>query len=149
MIVHDADIAPNIEDEESSREVELTPLPRQNFESYLIVPEILADLLKQYGAEDMQEHSEESLAEWIRENNNGRDYDDPDWLREVDGAKFLDKLFNCKGGISYNDKKVAYGVEITKRILERDESAAHFQEIVDILKPLLNPDQSEDEPAQT
>ena len=141
------------ESEHSNIHVSMRPLirylPRKDYESYLIAPSILADILRRDGAGGMKEHSEESLAKWIRENNNGRDYDDPDWLREVDGAKFLDKLFNCKGGISYNDKKVAYGVEITKRILERDESAAHFQEIVDILKPLLDPDQSEDKPART
>ncbi len=113
-------------------------LPRQNYESYLIAPEILADILNSYSADGYDKNqTADTIKAWIRANYE-RDYDDEEWLKSVDGAKLLDCMFNKLAGISYENNKVAYGEAITRRILERDDSADHFKEIVDILAPLLD-----------
>lgn len=124
-------------------------LRRQNYESYLIVPEILADILNRDSAEDKEKNNtEDSVKQWIFEKE-GKDYNDSEWLETVNGKMFLVTLFNDMAGISYRDYEVDYGVEITKRILERDGSADHFKEIVDILEPLLHPNQQPADSPQT
>ena len=110
-------------------------LPRQNYECYLIEPTILAEILNRDGVEEKRGHSPETVSDWIRQNNEGYDYDDSEWLATVDGKNFLNKVFDCLGGISYKDHTAAYGGEITKRILE--ECPNHFQEIVDLIKSIL------------
>ena len=110
-------------------------LPRQNYESYLIVPEILADILNRDAADDKcNDHTLDSVAGWIRDKE-GFDFDDPEWLETVNGKTFLGTLFNDLAGISYRDREVAYGEEITKRILESDPD--HFSEIVDLIQSVL------------
>ncbi len=113
-------------------------LPRQNYESYLIAPEILADILNRDAADDKsKDHTADSVKQWIRKKE-GKEYDDLEWLATVDGKNFLNKLFNCLGGISYKDHTAAYGEEITSRILA--DNPNHFQEIVDLIKRILNRD---------
>ena len=113
-------------------------LQRQNYESYLIAPDILAEILNRDASEDKcNDHTADSIATWIREKE-GRDYNADDWLKTVDGANLLDCMFNDLAGISYKDNKVAYGEEITKRILESDSD--HFSDIVKLINCILSDD---------
>ncbi len=110
-------------------------LPRQNYESYLIVPEYLAVILNRDAAEDKaKDQTAKSVESWICEQE-GADFDDLDWLKSVDGAKLLDRLFQDLAGISYKGNKVQYGEEITKRILA--DNPSHFHEIVKLIKCIL------------
>lgn len=110
-------------------------LPRQNYESYLIYSEILADILNRDAADDKsKDHTADSVRQWIRDNE-GKEFDDAEWLKSVDGAKLLSAMFQDLAGISYKGNKAQYGEEITKRILE--ECPNHFQEIVDLIKSIL------------
>lgn len=113
-------------------------LPRENYESYLIVPGILAEILNRDAADDRpKDHTADSVKQWIHDNE-GKEYDDLQWLKSVDGAKLLSRIFKDLAGISYKDNKVRYGEEITKRILA--DNPGHFQEIVDLFKCILNKD---------
>ena len=111
-------------------------LPRQNYESYLIFPEILANILNCDAADDKRkDHTAASVKQWIRDIE-GKESNDAEWLQSVDGAKLLNKMFQELAGISYDNYKADYGKEITKRILE--ECPNHFQEIVDLIKCILD-----------
>lgn len=113
-------------------------LPRQNFESYFIVPDILADILNRDAAEGKpKDQSADSVHQWIREKE-GKEYHDLNWLKSVDGAKLLNTMFQDLAGISYNGNKAQYGKEITRRILTGNSN--HFQEIVDLIKCILDKD---------
>lgn len=113
-------------------------LPRQNYESYLIVPDILADILNRDAADDkVSDHTGASVEDWIREKHK-REYDDLEWLKSVDGAKLLNNMFQDLAGISYKGNKAQYGEEITKLILASKPS--HFHEIVDLIKSILPDD---------
>ena len=113
-------------------------LLRQNYESYLIVPEILAEILNRDASDDKRkDHTADSVATWIRKRE-GRDFDDEEWLKSVDGANLLNCMFDKLAGISYEDNKVVFGEEITKRILESDPD--HFSEIVDLIQSVLPKD---------
>ena len=110
-------------------------LPRQNYESYLIAPDILADILNRDAADGKpKDHTADSVTQWIRVKE-GKEYDDPQWLKSVDGAKLLNTMFQDLAGISYNGNKAQYGEEITRHILAADPN--HFQEIVCLIKSIL------------
>ena len=110
-------------------------LSRQNYESYLIVPDILADILNRDAADDKpKDHTADSVKQWIRDKES-KEYDDPESLKSVDGAKLLDSMFQDLAGVSYENHKAAYGEEITKHILANEPN--HFQEIVDLIKSIL------------
>ena len=110
-------------------------LPRQNYESYLIAPAILADILNRDAADDKpKDHTADSVKKWIRDKES-KDYDDPEWLESVDGAKLLNTMFQDLAGISYKGNKAQYGEDITRRILESNKD--HFHEIVDLIKGIL------------
>ena len=110
-------------------------LPRQNFESYLIDPASIAEVLQRDVAEDKQEHCVESVKKWIRDRYDGVECDDLEWLKQVHGADLLDNLFKDLGGISYKDYKAAYGEELTKRILRKHHD--HFSDIVNLIKRMI------------
>ena len=133
--IFDADMEEKLESIRAEIGKSIKLLTRQNYESYLIVPAILAEILNRDAAEGMtKDHTADSVATWIREKE-GRDSNDDDWLKAVDGATLLDCMFNDLAGISYKDSKVAYGEEITRSILESDP--AHFCEIVELIKSVL------------
>lgn len=114
-------------------------LPRQNFESYLIYPEILADILNRDAADDKPKgHTTDTVKQWIRKQES-KEFADLVWLKSVDGAMLLNKMFQDLAGISYKGNKVRYGEEITRRILEKNKD--HFQEIVELIKKILAKDQ--------
>ena len=114
-------------------------LPRQNYENYLLdYPDIIAEELK-IGAD--------SVTTWIRENslksrfyNNGVVPDDEgEWLSEINGAKFIEALFDTLSNGDFKFNKVKHGEALTRRIL--DEHPSHFKEIVDLLTEILQDDE--------
>ena len=69
-------------------------LPRINYESFLIDPITIAQLLKKYGVEGKRDHTPDSIKQWIFENNGGHQFDSIDWLHTVNGAAFCRSCFS-------------------------------------------------------
>lgn len=136
MCVADGDKAKDLVNANTNRDVQLKTLSRQNFESYFLdFPAILETVLKENAAEGSPIHEGKYVREWMIENNGGHELDDEAWLKNADGANFIHSMFNCLGNIDYKRNKPVYGEEITRRILT--ENPDHFQEIVDLIKDIL------------
>ena len=130
-------------------------LPRQTYENYLLeFPSLIAGLLNEKHEGKSQPYTESQIQKWISDNcrkdkyyRGDAKYDPSTWTRNIDGARFISAMFQELTGKQRPYNKAKFGPILTKRILAK--APDHFQEIVDILKPLLDPDQSEDKPART
>ena len=143
MILHDGDVEPRFKQSDSTRQVEVRALPRQNYESYLIEhPAILAEVLSDDDGDEPQKYGEVQVADWIKCNRSDSKYyakcaefSEESWLYDINGAKFLQNLFACISNHTRVYDKVDDGEEITKRILKSDPN--HFSEIVDLIQSVL------------
>ena len=134
--VFDGDMKPKLKKLEHEFNKTIYFLRRQNFESYFLeFPNLLEEVLKRESAEESDIRMGKTVSEWMTMNNGKGATGDTEWLESVDGAKYLDKMFNSLGVISYKSNKVKYGREITERILEHKPD--HFREIVDLINGIL------------
>ena len=119
---------------QSSSDHQFCYLPRQNYESYLLdYPDIIAGVLR---------CEQSAVEEWIEKNRGAKKYyaqesdvAEEGWRLKIDGAKFIENLFDSvsDGSIRYN--KVKHGEALTRRILEKHPGS--FTEIVDLIKEIL------------
>ena len=118
-------------------------LPRQNYENYLIeVPSILADVLNEQHTCRAQEYTEAQVRHWIADNQAkpkfypaGVNCDENSWIENINGARFIEALFDELSGKERPYNKVRFGPIITERILAQKPD--HFQEIVDLITGIL------------
>ena len=128
-------------------------LKRQNYESYLLDADAIAEILREDDEQHFDKHSADSVQQWIDDNFRRecyypkKEFDESDRINRIDGANFLAGLFNCLTNTRVEYRKIDHSPRLTALILKQNPD--HFQDIVDILKPLLDPDQSEDKPART
>ena len=121
---------------QTKRNVRTETIPRQNFESYFLgLPEVLGEVMERDKSDDSKYREGIKARDWLLAKTNGKAIDDKTWLKSVDGAKLLDNMFNELAGISYDSYKVAYGEEITEKILETEQD--HFHDIVKLIEPVL------------
>lgn len=95
-------------------------LKRRMYENYLIHPGAIAAHLTGILKKDI---SEDDVDSWIKENQSERKYfkdladgvkeTEENWLDVVDGAKFLDDMYQEFSAGAYDGNKVKYGEELT------------------------------------
>ncbi len=128
-------------------------LKRQNYESYFLDFDGIADILSDLISGDQskpppQPITPDTVQTWMDENKSkdkfyraGTKFCSDKWLEQIDGARFLTAMFKSLAHQSRIYKKVKDGEEITRRILEA--KLDHFQEIVDLIQTVLPGDQAE------
>ena len=136
ICVCDGDKADGLVNADTGRDVLTETLPRQNYESYFLdFPHVLDEIMERDSTCDSKFRRGMKARDWIMARRNGQDLDDIEWLKTVNGAQLLDEMFNDLAGFSYEPYKVAYGEEITEKIVEQEQG--HFQDIVEIIEPVL------------
>ena len=116
-------------------------LPRQNYESYLIDAEAIAHILNEDDPDHAGEYSRTGIQEWIDQNYACAKFypkeslNEGNWICCIDGARFVSELFSVatENRVAYD--KISHTPRLTRRILKSNSD--HFQEIVNLIKPLL------------
>lgn len=118
-------------------------LGRRMYENYLLNPKAITVVLS--GAAGMVEGqlSSAEVESWLTQESEKPEYycaklaEKEPWIKYVDGARLLDKLFSHFSGttLSYSDRKVEYGVRLTRWIL--DNNPVELQELADLIYKLL------------
>ena len=152
--IFDGDKRPDDYDETSNANGRSRYLERQNYESYFLdyngIAEILSDLINNEGGQaPPQPCTAETVQTWIDDNRakvkfypDEIQYNPDSWPEQIDGAKFLTAMFKALAHRTRKYKKVKDGEEITKRILA--DNPDHFQEIVDLIQSILNKNKTPD-----
>jgi predicted ATPase len=113
------------------------------YENYLLNPNAIAAVLS--GSPGMNEGqiSSADIETWLSQEIEKQEYycqkppaREP-WVQHVDGARLLDNLFSTFSGatLSYSDRKIDYGLKLTKWILENEPEK--LQELADLIHNLL------------
>lgn len=113
-------------------------LTRRLYENYLLDAEAIAHIINQEDSNKEQPISKEDIQNWLNNNKNKfmpkEASEDADWLKVVDGAKLLGKLFSEKN-IPFTKTKHSY--ELTEWLVENKPEC--LREIVDLLTEILAP----------
>ena len=117
-------------------------IKRRMYENYLLKPMAIEAVLLGAGlSQDVVSASE--IERWLEQEIVKPDYYCPKlpnrepWVKHIDGSKLLYNLFShfSETRLSYEDKKVEYGVKLTRWLLEND--SADLVEIADLIYGLL------------
>lgn len=116
---------------------------RRMYENYLLNPRAIVAILSEAAGFTEGQVSAADVEKWLEEEILKQEYYCPKttkkkpWIQYVDGARLLNNLFaNFSGAtLSYNDRKVDYGVRLTKWLL--DNEPAELQELADMIHNLL------------
>lgn len=120
-------------------------IPRRMFENYLLKPEAIEAALLDAGLSSKRV-SALKIEKWLsREIKKPKYYcsnltEKEPWVKFVDGATLLDNLFThfSDAKLSYENKKVEYGVKLTSWLLDND--SADLEEIAKLIQSLLPKD---------
>ena len=118
-------------------------LPRRTYENYLLNSDALSALLTRRGVA----LSREKIEQWITENGGKEEYykdrkwdknvSDVIWLKEVNAANILERLFSDLTKAKLEYKKIEYGIELTSWLLEHDTNS--IRELIDYVVELVRP----------
>lgn len=118
-------------------------IPRRMFENYLLKPEAIESVLVDVAGLSKKQVSALKIEKWLdREIKKPKYYcgkliEKEPWVKFVDGATLLDNLFThfSDTKLSYENKKIEYGVKLTKWLLDNDP--ADLEEIAKLVQALL------------
>jgi hypothetical protein len=119
---------------------------RRMYENYLLNPEAIATIIHNLTGMSEGQVSGSKIQKWIDKEVRKSEYYCPKsterepWVKFVDGASLLDRLFAhfSQAKLSYKARKVEYGVKLTEWLLDND--SADFEEIAQIIQSLLPKD---------
>lgn len=117
-------------------------LKRRMYENYLLKPKAIEAVLLNAGL-TQAEVTEVEIKHWLDQEIGKPDYYCPKlperepWVEYIDGALLLQNLFSqfSAARLSYESRKVEYGVKLTKWLLEHDP--ADLVEIAELIHDLL------------
>lgn len=143
----DCDKTLTVEVNDTQHEVYIGCLKRRNFESYFLDVQGFADIVSailndQASQEFNKNYSSQSIRSWMDDNRasedyfKGRDKSELTWLKNIDGARFLENMFGELSNYTLEYDKAVHGRSITVSILESEPE--HFQEIVDLIQSILD-----------
>ncbi|VXD24863.1 RecF/RecN/SMC N terminal domain protein [Planktothrix serta PCC 8927] len=115
-------------------------LTRKLYENYLLEPEAIAHVINQEDCSRDQPISENEIQSWLDVNKNQfikGTSEDPDWLKVVDGANLLKKLFSEKTDNKVSFIKTKHSPELTEWLLKNKSDS--LQEIAALLRDILTP----------
>ncbi|WRH65677.1 MAG: hypothetical protein RSE13_17940 [Planktothrix sp. GU0601_MAG3] len=116
-------------------------LTRKLYENYLLEPEAIAHVINQEDYSRDQPLSENEIQSWLDVNKNKfmpkGTSEDADWLKVVDGANLLIKLFSEKTDNKVLFIKTKHSYELTEWLVENKPEC--LQEIAALLRKILNP----------
>lgn len=146
--VFDADLESDLEHVKAAFGKQVKFICRQNYESYLIDAEAIAGILTEDDPDHADDYATNCIQDWIYQNYEcGKYYpkkrsDEDNWNYCIDGAMFISDLFGTvtEHRVAYD--KMSHTPRLTKRILA--DNPNHFQEIVDLIKRILNKDKQPD-----
>jgi predicted ATP-dependent endonuclease of OLD family len=115
-------------------------LTRKLYENYLLEPEAIAHVINQEDCSRDQPIYENEIQSWLDVNKNQfikETSEDADWLKVVDGANLLKKLFSEKTDNKVSFIKTKHSYELTEWLLKNKSDS--LQEIANLLIKILNP----------